>query len=116
MRTSGTEEHPGVVAPPTTEEQLNTSPGTLPATAVTWNEPSASKAMPHPARMTVVLLLPGLHARPTRGPSAPGLLFLNHVSACTKLTSPDDPVMGVLGTYTRPPASVGAVFTSQRTP
>src|SRR5947209_8886235 len=77
MRTSGTEEHPGVVAPPATDEQLKTSPGTLPATAVTWKEPSASKAIPHPARITVLLLVPGLQAITTRGPHAPNLLLLN---------------------------------------
>src|SRR6516225_4856313 len=68
IRTSGTGEHPGVVVPATTEEQLNTNPGTLPATAVTWNEPSESNAIPHPARTTVSRLLVGLQAMPTRGP------------------------------------------------
>src|SRR5258706_6941200 len=75
MRTSGAVAHPGVVVPPTVEEQLNTSPGTLPATAVTWNEDSGSNAMPQPARITVLLLLPGLQARPTRGANAFRLLF-----------------------------------------
>src|SRR5579859_1641118 len=116
MRTSGTKEQPGVVAPPTTEEQLKTSPGTLPATAVTWKEASGSKAIPHPERITVLPLDPGLQAIPTRGPIAPRLLLENQRSACTKLTRPGDPRMGELGTYTRPPASVGAGFTSQRRP
>src|ERR1700719_1640898 len=98
MRTSGTEEQPGVVAPPTTEEQLKTSPGTLPATAVTWKEASGSKAMPHPERMTVLPLDPGLHAIPARGPMAPRLLLVNQRSACTKLTSPCVPMIGELGT------------------
>src|SRR5262249_54246183 len=54
MRTSGTDVQPGVVVPPTVEEQLNTRPGTFPATAVTWNEEIGSKAIPHPARITVL--------------------------------------------------------------
>src|SRR6202158_5001714 len=116
MRTSGTGEQPGVVAPPTTEEQLKTSPGPFPATAVTWKEASGSKAMPHPERMTVLPLDPGLQAIPTRGPIAPGLLFVNQRSAATKLPSPCVPMMGELGTYTRPPASVGAGLASQRRP
>src|SRR5258707_1298662 len=53
MRMSGAVAQPGVVAPPTVDEQLNTRPGTLPATAVTWNDDSGSKAMPQPARITV---------------------------------------------------------------
>src|SRR5260370_23882810 len=116
MRTSGTAEQPGVLAPPTTEEQLKTSPGTLPATAVTWKDASGSKAMPHPVRMTVLPLKPGLQAIPTRGPMAPRLLLVNQRSACTKLTSPGEPMMGELGTYTRPPDSLGAGLASQRNP
>src|SRR5579863_7553793 len=88
MRTSGTGEQPGVVAPPTTDEQLKTSPGTLPATAVTWNDESGSKAMPHPERITVLPLDPGLQAIPTRGAMASRLLLLNQRSVCTKLSSP----------------------------
>src|SRR5258708_15407783 len=98
MRTSGTEEQPGVVAPPATEEQLKTRPGTLPATAVTWKDDSGSKAMPHPVRMTVLPLDPGLQAIPTRGPMAPRLVFVNQRSACTELTSPCVPMIGELGT------------------
>src|SRR5260370_20772263 len=116
MRPSGTGEQPGVVAPPATDEQLKTSPGTLPATAVIWNEDSGSKAMPHPVRMTVLLPDPGLQAIPTRGPMAPRLLLVNQRSACAKLTSPCVPIMGELGTYTRPPDSLGAGLASQRNP
>src|SRR5258708_8582529 len=97
MRTSGTGEQPGVVAPPATDEQLKTSPGTLPATAVTWKEDSGSKAMPHPVRMTVLPPDPGLQAMPTRGPMAPRLLLVNHRSACTKPTTPYVPLIVQLG-------------------
>src|SRR2546426_9922598 len=97
MRTSGTGEQPGVVVPPATDEQLKTSPGTLPATAVTWKEDSGSKAMPHPVRMTVLLPDPGLQAIPTRGPMAPRVLLVNQRSAGTKLTSTCVPMMGELG-------------------
>src|SRR2546427_8666678 len=116
MRTSGTCEQPGVVAPPGSEEQLNTNPGTFPATAVTWNEDTGSKAIPQPLRITVLPLLSRLHAKPTRGPNAPRLLFLNQRSDFWKLTRPGFPTIGPSGTYTRPPASVGAGLISQRTP
>src|SRR5207237_4723472 len=116
MRTSGTGEQPGVVAPPGTEEQLNTSPGTLPAAAVTWNEEIGSKAIPQPARTTVFPPVPGLHANPTRGASALRLLFWYQRSVFLKVTSPGFPMMGPSGTYTRPPASVGAGLISQRRP
>src|SRR5260370_27664431 len=94
MRTSGAEEQPGVVDPSTTDEQLKTSPGALPATAVTWNDESGSKAIPHPVRMTVLPLEPGLQAIPTRGPIALRLVLLNQRSACTTLTTPGIPTMG----------------------
>src|ERR1044071_8630227 len=42
----GTAAQPAVVVPPTVEEQLVLNPGTLPATAVTWNEEIGSKASP----------------------------------------------------------------------
>src|SRR5215210_5195886 len=42
----GTAAQPAVVVPPTVEEQLVRRPGTLPATAVTWNEEIGSKASP----------------------------------------------------------------------
>src|ERR671912_1977974 len=42
----GTGVQPAVVAPPTVAEQLVLSPGTLPATAVTWNEEMGSNARP----------------------------------------------------------------------
>src|SRR5258706_1330592 len=66
MRTSGAVAHPGVAGPPTVEEQLNTSPGTLPATAVTWNEHSGSNAMPHTPRTSGLLPVPRGLARPSR--------------------------------------------------
>src|SRR5260370_3806252 len=97
MRMSGAVAQPGVVAPPTVDEQLNTRPGTLPATAVTWNDDSGSKAMPQPARITVLLLFPGFQASPSRGANASTLLFLNQRSACTKLTG-CEPVIGASGT------------------
>ena len=46
MVRSGTGVQPPVVVPPTVEEQDVLRPGTLPATAVTWNELMGSKAMP----------------------------------------------------------------------
>src|SRR5215212_6993641 len=46
MVVTGTGVHPPVVVPPTVEEQLVLRPGTLPATAVTWNEEIGSKASP----------------------------------------------------------------------
>src|SRR5213593_3714423 len=116
MRTSGTAEQPSVVAPPGTEEQLKTSPGTLPATAVTWNEEIGSKAIPQPLRITVLPLPPGVQASPTRGAIAPRLLFLNQRFDFWKDTRPEVPTIGLLGTYTRPPASVGARLISQRAP
>src|SRR5205085_5030155 len=42
----GTATQPAVVVPPTVEEQLVLRPGTLPATAVTWNEEIGSNASP----------------------------------------------------------------------
>src|SRR6266851_6759026 len=116
MRTSGAAVQPCVVATPTVEEQRKVRPGTLPATAVTWNDDSGSKAMPHPARITVLLLEPGLQAIPSRGAIASTLLFLNQRSACTNVTKPCEPSIDLSGTYTRPPASVGAGLISQRKP
>src|SRR5262245_16397407 len=98
MRTSGTGPQPGVVAPPGSAEQPKTRPGTLPATAVTWNEDMGSKAIPQPERTTVLPLLPGLQAMPTRGPSVLRLLFGNHRSDFWNLTRPGFPTIGPFGT------------------
>src|SRR5437667_9198856 len=79
--------------------QLCTSPGTLPAAAVTWNDEMVSKAMPYPRRITLLLLPPkkacsnpdlksGLYARPMRGPIAPAKLPSYQCLALTKLTAP----------------------------
>jgi hypothetical protein len=46
MRLSGAAVQPGVVAPPGTDAQEKTCPGTLPDTAVIMNDGSVSKAMP----------------------------------------------------------------------
>src|SRR5205807_2947379 len=75
IRISGTDWQPGVVDPPGTELHCSVSPGTLPEAAVTWNDESGSNEIPQPARITVLLLPPGAHARPNRGPIAPRLLF-----------------------------------------
>src|SRR5260370_39510140 len=116
MRTSGAAVQPCVVAPPTVEEQRKVRPGTLPATAVTWNDDSGSKAMPHPARITVLLLEPGLQAIPRRGAIASTLLFLNPRSACTQVTSPCEPSNDLSGTYRHPPALGAPGLISQRQP
>ena len=73
---AGDDAAPGeaVVDPPGTELHCSVRPGTLPAAAVTWNDDSGSNEMPHPARITVLLLPPGDHAMPNRGPMAPMLL------------------------------------------
>src|SRR5439155_21544257 len=79
--------------------QLWTSPGILPAAAVTWNDEIVSKAMPYPSRTTLLLPLPnkvrkkpdlnsGLQARPQRGPIAPLKLPSYQCLALTKLTAP----------------------------
>src|SRR5215469_7901901 len=96
MRTSGTDEQPGVVDPPTVAEQLNTRPGTLPAAAVTWKDEMGSKAIPQPARITVLSLPVGLQARPTRGARAVALSLRNQLLACWKVTGPCEPLMGRL--------------------
>src|SRR5260370_35516849 len=58
MRMSGAVAQPGVVAPPTVDVQLTTSPGTLPATAVTWNYEAGPKAVPQPTRAAGLWLSP----------------------------------------------------------
>src|SRR5687767_1772903 len=97
MRRSGAGVHPGVVAPATVDEQENTSPGTRPETAVTWNEEIVSKARPYPARNTVLRDFPSAQAKPRRGPMA-WLLRSNQLSALTKVTGPWEPVMDLSGT------------------
>src|SRR5258706_10371600 len=115
MRMSGVVWQPGVVAPPTVDEHCSVRPGTLPAAAVTSKDESGSNAIPYPARITIFWLLPGDHAMPIRGANASILLLLNHRSAWTKVTALP-PVMELLGTYTRPPDSDGAVLISHRIP
>ena len=88
--------------------QLWTSPGILPAAAVTWNDEIVSKAMPYPSRITLLLPLPnkvrkkpdlnsGLQARPKRGPIAPLKLPSYQCLALTKLTAPGWLTVGLAG-------------------
>src|SRR5262249_52299360 len=110
---SGTELQPGVVAPPTVAEQENVSPGTLPETAVTWNDDMGSKAIPYPDRTTK--LGRGLHAIPNRGAIAP-TLFLSYQRLLFRNVTRPAPTSGLSGTWTRSAASVGAGLISQRAP
>src|SRR5262249_44605689 len=95
IRMSGAGVHPGVVAPPTVAEQEKVIPGTLPATAVTWNEEIGSKAIPYPDRITKFGR--GLHAKPSRGAIAPALFRSYQLLAFRKDTRPA-PTSGLSGT------------------
>src|SRR5882724_8156307 len=79
-RMSGTDAQPGVTtsAPPVPLKlalHWNVCPGTDAATDVTWNVFTGSNAMPYPTRTTVFCDAPGCQASPSRGPSAPQLVF-----------------------------------------
>src|SRR5262249_46848061 len=58
--------------------QFSMNPGILPAIEVIWKVEMVSKSQPYPARTAV--FWSGDQAIPTRGPSAPRLLFLYHPS------------------------------------